>query len=59
MATPPIWVMATLAALSFAGSLQAGASDNATFAAERQALMREIERDVRDTAAVSEPARTR
>ena len=39
--------------------LPAGAADEATFAAARQALMREIESDVRDDGRVPEPTRTR
>ena len=50
MAAPSISVTRILAVLLFAGCLQAGASDTASFDAERRALMREIERAVRQTA---------
>ena len=50
MATSPIPVTRFLAILLFAGGLPAGAAETASFDAERQALVREIERDVRDTA---------
>jgi protein-L-isoaspartate(D-aspartate) O-methyltransferase len=50
MAKPSISVTRILAALLIAGCLQAGASDTADYEAERRALMREIERDVRETA---------
>ena len=43
-------VTSILAALLFAGFAQAGVSDTASFEAERRALVREIERDVRETA---------
>src|SRR5512147_702361 len=50
MAMPSISVMRILAALLCAGCVQAGASDTATYEAERRALMGEIEHDVRETA---------
>jgi protein-L-isoaspartate(D-aspartate) O-methyltransferase len=50
MATSSIPVARLLAVLLFAGGLQAGAAETASFEAERQALVREIERDVRETA---------
>jgi protein-L-isoaspartate(D-aspartate) O-methyltransferase len=50
MTRPSIVVIRVLAAMLCAGCVQAGASDTAAFAAERQALLREIERDVRETA---------
>jgi len=50
MATSSIPLARILAVLLFAGCLQADASETASFAAERQALVREIERDVRETA---------
>jgi protein-L-isoaspartate(D-aspartate) O-methyltransferase len=52
MATPSHGVQSVLAALLLACGPQASAADTDTdrYAAERQALMREIERDVRDTA---------
>jgi len=50
MATPSPWLISTLAALWFAGCPQASAADADPYAAKRQALLREIERDVRETA---------
>jgi protein-L-isoaspartate(D-aspartate) O-methyltransferase len=50
MATPSPWLISTLAVLWFAGCPQASAADADPYAAKRQALMREIERDVRETA---------
>jgi protein-L-isoaspartate(D-aspartate) O-methyltransferase len=49
MATPSFAVIAGLVAL-FAACVPASAADTDPYAAKRQALMREIERDVRDTA---------
>jgi protein-L-isoaspartate(D-aspartate) O-methyltransferase len=50
MVTPSISVQRILAALLCAGFVHAGASDTASFETERRALVREIERDVRQTA---------
>jgi len=50
MATPSPSVARILSALLLAGCVQAGAADTAAFEAERRALLREIERDVQETA---------
>jgi len=50
MATLAPSVARILAALLLAGCVQAGAADTASFEAERRALLREIERDVQETA---------
>jgi protein-L-isoaspartate(D-aspartate) O-methyltransferase len=50
MATPSHGVQSVLAALLLACSPQASAADSDPYAAKRQTLLREIERDVRETA---------
>jgi protein-L-isoaspartate(D-aspartate) O-methyltransferase len=50
MATPSHGVQSVLAALLLACGPQASAADADPYAAKRQTLMREIERDVRETA---------